>query len=92
MKPETIAARKKIEQEQEWWLGQSLDERKKYSGEYVAVHNQILVDHDKDELKLYKRIRVHYGNIPILIMYAEGVQEIHIYSPRTFNIGDNDEY
>ena len=78
----TMAARQKIEQEQKWWLGQPLSERARYEGEYVAVHSQVLVDHDKDEAKLYQRIRSRYGNTPVLIMPAEGPQEIHIFSPR----------
>jgi len=81
----TITARQKIEQEQKWWLGQSLSERARYEGECVAVHNQALVDHDKDKAKLYKRIRSRYGNIPVLIMPAEGSQEIRIFSPRVFD-------
>jgi len=81
----TMAARQKIEQEQKWWLGQPLSERARYEGECVAVHNQVLVDHDKDKAKLYKRIRSRYGNIPVLIMPAEGSQEIRIFSPHVFH-------
>jgi hypothetical protein len=78
----TLAARQKIEQEQEWWLGLPLSKRARYEGEYVAVHNQELVDHNKDKAALYKRIREKYGKTPVLIMPAEGPKEIRIYSPR----------
>src|SRR3990170_3081704 len=79
---QTLKARQKIEQEQEWWLNQPLKERAKYEGEFIAVHDQKLVDHDKDEAALYKRIRAKYGKTPVLVMPADGPGEIHIYSPR----------
>jgi hypothetical protein len=78
----TLAARRKIEREQEWWLGLPLSERAKYEGEFVAVHNQQLIDHDKDASVLYKRIRARHGTTPILVMPAEGPREIRIFSPR----------
>lgn len=78
----TLAARRKIEQEQAWWFSLSLSERAKYEGEFVAVHNRELVDHDKNESALHKRIRAKYGKVSVLIMPAEGPREIHIFSPR----------
>ncbi len=78
----TLAARQKIEQEQAWWLALSLSERARYEGEYIAVHNKKLIDHDEDETALSRRIREKYGNTPVLIMPAEGPRELHIYSPR----------
>jgi len=74
--------RHKIEEEQEWWENYSLKERAKYEGEFVAIHNKQLVDHDKSETKLYTRIRKKFGNTPVLIMPAEGPREIKIFSPR----------
>ncbi|HKZ86507.1 MAG TPA: hypothetical protein VJ793_22995 [Anaerolineae bacterium] len=35
----TLADRRKIEQEQTWWLGLPLNERAMYEGKFVAVHN-----------------------------------------------------
>jgi len=78
----TISDRKKIELEQAWWLDRPLKVRAKYEGQFVAVHNQQLVDHDKNEEALSKRIRHKYGKLPVLIMPAEGPQEVRIYSPR----------
>ena len=78
----TLAARQKIEGEQEWWLSLPLSERAKYQWEFVAVHNQKLVDHDKDRDVLFKRIWERYGKTPVLIMPAEGPRDIRIYSPR----------
>jgi len=78
----TISARQKIEQEQEWWFSLPLSKRAKYEGLFIAVHNQKLVDHDREEEALYRRVRKKYGKTPILVMPAEGPREIHIYSPR----------
>ncbi len=78
----TQAARQQIEQEQKWWLSRPLTERAKFEGEYVAIHNQQVVDHDKDAPTLHKRIRDRYGISPVLVIPTEGPREIHIFSPR----------
>jgi len=78
----TITERQKIAQEQEWWENLPLTERAEYAGEYVAVHQQQLVDHDKNAAQLYTRVREKYEQAPVLIMPAEGPREIRIYSPR----------
>ncbi len=78
----TISDRKKIELEQEWWQSLPLRERAKYEGEYVAVHHRRLVDSDKNRLALYRRVRDTYGNTAVLIMPAEGPQDIVMRSPR----------
>ncbi|MGB8645920.1 MAG: hypothetical protein WCF84_11835 [Anaerolineae bacterium] len=82
LREQTLADRLKIEQEQEWWLGLPLKERAQYQGEFIAVHEQQLVDHDKDNRALHERIRAKYGRTAILIMPAEGPREIRIFSPR----------
>lgn len=38
-----------------------------YSGEYVAVHNGVVVDHDIDVRELHLRIRAKFGQMPILL-------------------------
>ncbi len=78
----TLADRRKIEQEQAWWLSLPLSERARYEGQFVAVHNQTLIDHDQDEKALYQRIRAKYGRTAVLIMPADGPREIRILSPR----------
>ncbi len=77
-----LTARQKIEEEQAWWESLPLEKRAKYAGKYIAVHNKKLVDSDKNENQLYARIRAKYGKTSVLIMPAEGVQEMRIYSPR----------
>jgi predicted methyltransferase len=78
----TLANRRKIEQEQAWWFHLPLSKRARYEGEFVAIHNQQVIDHSKNENALHKRIRTKYGKTPILIMPAEGPKNINIYSPR----------
>ncbi|OGO42697.1 MAG: hypothetical protein A2Z04_01730 [Chloroflexi bacterium RBG_16_57_9] len=78
----TLADRRKIEREQAWWFSLPLGERARYEGKYVAVHNLTLVDSDRDERALYRRVRAKYGKTAVLIMPGEGPREIHIRSPR----------
>ncbi len=78
----SMSDRRKIEREQSWWLSLPLSERAKYEGEYVAVHNYQLIDHDIDKTVLYRRVRERFGNTAVLIMPAEGPREIVIRSPR----------
>jgi hypothetical protein len=78
----TLADRHKIEQEQAWWLNLPLGERAKYEGEFVAIHKQTLIDHDRDENVLYHRVRAGYGKTAVLIMPADGPREIRIFSPQ----------
>ena len=78
----TLADRRKIEEEQDWWLSLPLSERAKYEGQFVAVHNRRLLDHDRDELALRRRVRSEYKKTAVLLMPAEGPREIRIVSPR----------
>lgn len=78
----TLTARQKMEQDQVWWLSLPLSKRVKYEGEFIAVHNQKLIDHDKDDAILYKRVRKKYEKTPVLVMPAEGPKEIRMISPR----------
>ena len=77
----TLANRRKVEREQKWWLALSLGERARYEGEFVAIHEQEIVDHDTDERALYRRIRIRYGQTPVAIIPAEGPREIRLFSP-----------
>lgn len=84
LREQTLAQRRKIEDEQEWWLGLPLSARAQYEGEFIAVHRHQVVDHDRDEAALAARVRARYAGIPVLIMPAEGPREIRIFSPRMF--------
>lgn len=52
-------------------------------GEWVAIYKQQLVDHDADQMVLYRRIRSTYGATPVLIRQVgeNPVEEIWIRTP-----------
>ncbi len=77
-----VLQRKKIHQEQTWWESLPLQKRMQYEGEYVAVHDKEVVDHDTDRVSLHKRVRAKYGNIAVLVIPAEGPREIKVVSFR----------
>jgi hypothetical protein len=56
----------------------------KYSGEYVAVHNGEVIDHDPDLRTLHLRVYEKYGRTPILLkrVVAGPERELVIRSPR----------
>ncbi len=56
----------------------------RYAGQYVAVFNGELVDHDADELALYRRIDKRYPHDVVLMKQVEKSPEkvYHIRSPR----------
>ena len=76
------ARRTKINAETNWWASVSQETRKKYEGEFVAVHDQQVVDHDADEEILRNRIRKSYGNTPVPILPWTGMREIRVVSFR----------
>lgn len=43
----------------------------KYLGEWVAIYEHQLVDHDPETINLYRRVRAKYGNAPVLIRQVE---------------------
>jgi hypothetical protein len=72
--------RRKIDAESVWWQGVASDVRAQYAGEFVAIHNQSVIDHDRDEEALRKRIRSKYGKTAVLITPAAGRRELRVVS------------
>lgn len=58
---------------------------KTYPGQWVAIHNQGVVDHDQDGSMLYQRMRSVYGRTSVLIrqIKAYPVDEIWVRTPST---------
>lgn len=81
----TLADRRKIEQEQAWWLSLPLSERAQFEGKFVAVQHQQVVDSDPAEIQLYQRVRARYGNQAALVMPAAGPRDINLRSPRVIS-------
>lgn len=52
----------------------------RYAGEYIAMHNGDVVDHDVDRIALRKRIRKSFGNQSVFVtpVLEEPVQVIHV--------------
>jgi len=59
--------------------------RQKYWGQWVAVHEQKLVDHDSDRTALYRRVRAQYGRTAVLIRQVteQPSGEIWVRTPDT---------
>jgi hypothetical protein len=59
----------------------------KYPGEYVAIHQGQMVDHDPDQLTLFTRIEAQYPDVPVLIrqVLPEPEEIYTIWSPRIVN-------
>lgn len=70
--------------EQQAWLARPPAERKQYGGEYVAVHDGKVVDHDPLQRALYLRARSRYGSQPVLIVKADwdAMPDFTIHSPQ----------
>lgn len=53
-------------------------------GEFVAVHHGQVVDHDSDQLAVFRRVEEAYGGQPVLIRQVrpEIEQTIEVLSPR----------
>lgn len=50
---------------------------------FVAIHKGKLVDHDKDELRLLRRIDIHYPDMVVLIKQVKPLPEadLVVYTP-----------
>ncbi len=77
-------ARQKIHTESESFRKMHPDLMTKYEGQFVAIHNGQVVDHDEDARDLYLRVQVQYGHIAVLIrrVTPEAQQELVFRSPR----------
>jgi hypothetical protein len=59
--------RDKIHEETEAFWAMQADLIASYSGEYVAMHQGRVVDHDTDIIRLEERIAQRLGEVPVLI-------------------------
>ncbi|MEZ4733207.1 MAG: hypothetical protein R3E79_39430 [Caldilineaceae bacterium] len=60
---------------------------KEYAGQYVAIHNEQLIDHDLDQVLLYRRMRQqHPGEFIWIAPVKESPDEVLVFrSPRFLN-------
>jgi hypothetical protein len=64
--------------------------RQQYAGQFVAIHDEILVDHDWDQVALFLRVK---GRFPAEFVWiapvVESTEEVyHIRSPRLLRDGE----
>ena len=71
--------------EQASWYARPHNERQRYHGEFVAVRDGQVVDHDPDQRSLYLRVRARFGHAPMLIVHADWTEPpaCTIHSPNT---------
>lgn len=55
----------------------------KHKGEFVAIHQNELVDHDTDKSALYQRIQARYPNRFVLLRYVEDAPDRELYMRST---------
>jgi hypothetical protein len=77
--------RAKLDREIEAFLGMHGELRRQYLGQWVAIHDQTLVDHDPDQMALYQRIRARFGRTSVLIRRVsdEPDRDVWLRSPST---------
>jgi predicted transcriptional regulator len=56
-----------IEREQREYAAQHSQLVAQYKGEYIAMYDGEVVDHDADRAALGRRVRARYGRAPVLI-------------------------
>ena len=78
------AKERKIEREMEAYRTMHAQLKQRFLGQYVAIHNGELVDHDADRRALSRRVRQKYGSVAVLITPVEErpEREFVMLSPR----------
>lgn len=56
-----------IDREQAEYIRQHPELVKKYAGQYLAMHNGQVIDHDIDRSTLKERLRAHFGNRTVFV-------------------------
>lgn len=81
---ETLSAETAIAREEAAFYRMHVDLLQKYLGEYVAVYNEEMVDHDQDQVALYLRIKARYPSqfVWIAPVRETAVEEYIMRSPR----------
>ena len=83
--PEEIA----MEREEAAYQAMHADLLAHHAGQYVAIHEGKLIDHDRSELALLQRLNAHHPNAVVLLRQVRPLPEPDLYvrSPRF--VGDN---
>ncbi|MBN1145640.1 MAG: hypothetical protein JXA78_00180 [Anaerolineales bacterium] len=78
---------KQIDREQAAFEAQHPALLEQYAGQYIAMQDGKVVDHDSDRAALGRRVRTHFGDQVVLItpVLDEARQTILVRSPRVEN-------
>ena len=78
------AKRQKIDEEAERFRAQHAELLAQYNGQYVAMRDGAVIDHDADLVTLHNRVRARYGDEPILMspVTAQPTQTIKVIGAR----------
>ena len=69
----------KISRESALYREQHSEIKKQYLGQFIAMHQGQIVDHDLEFQPLFERIRARFGNIAVMIKKVEEEPETVIY-------------
>jgi hypothetical protein len=82
---EMLSADTAVAREEAAFYRMHVDLLQKYLGEYVAVYNEEMVDHDRDQVALYLRIKARYpGQFVWIASVRETAVEEYIMHPPRF--------
>ena len=77
-------ARRRIQREEDAFRAMHAQLRSMYPDQYVAICRSQVIDHDLDQLALFRRVEERYPDVPVLIrQVTPAVEEVYIFrSPR----------
>ena len=67
--------RRKISEESQIYQQRHTELKAQYLGQYIAMHDGQVVDHDMDVAALRQRVRERYGRKPVMVTLVEEVAE-----------------
>ncbi len=67
--------RRKISEESKIYRQRYAELKAQYLGQYIAMHNGQVVDHDADFLALRQRVHQRFGRTPVMITLVEDIAE-----------------
>ncbi len=67
--------RRKISEESAIYRQRHAELKEQYLGQYIAMHNGQVVDHDTDFQTLRQRVRQRFGRTPVMMTLVEDVAE-----------------
>ncbi|MBI5301958.1 MAG: hypothetical protein HY868_07460 [Chloroflexi bacterium] len=78
------AKRRKINEEADHFRARHTELFAQYNGQYIAMRDGVVLDHDANLVILHGRIRAQYGDEPILIapVTAEPIQTFKVLGAR----------